>query len=89
MGLEIVDPECWGQVNVGAETVTNTPLWDTMLKVGSVKEQEVCRTSLYFFYSLLGEERKEKGGEKGGRRVGGERGNERAKVSQFIPCSRG
>lgn len=70
-GLEIVDPECWDQVNVDAETVTNVPLRDKMLKVGLVNEQEVCRNSLYFFffYSILGEERKEKGGKERGRRV--------------------
>lgn len=44
-----------------------------MLKVGLVNKQVVCRNSLYFFfYSILGEERKEKGGEERGRRVGRE-----------------
>lgn len=60
-----------------------------MLKVGSVKEQEVCRNTLYFFFTQFWERRgrrKEGKREEEGWR---ERGNERAKVSQFIPCSRG
>lgn len=88
-GLEIVDPECWDQVNVGAETVTNVPLWDKMLKVGLVNEQEVCRNSLYFFFTQFWERR---GRRKEGKREEegwGERRNERAKVFQFIRCSRG
>lgn len=75
------------QVNTGASIVINAPLWDRMLKVGSVWEQEVSGTLyfFFFFYSILGEEEREKERTRGGGGEGREEERERAKGFPVYP----